>query len=150
MVPTTSLDNDLNFKGCDLARSEFEQDQALCDMAEKRLTELVNKLVPIIRYIDDEEHHIRSIEVCKDGDFVLLLSRDGKWYGASSNSGAEEKNENAWQWFTFGNIVNGLEEAFARGTEKRARHMAAIEKRSALLERVGAVIRGEAVPAVTK
>ena len=146
MVTTTSLNGDLNFKAEELFRSELEEDRQIAVMAERQINVIIEKLVPVLIYVDQQIGGIRGIEVAKGGDYTLALGREGKWYNGVSGEKLNQ-DSTAWQHYMLSKVVEGLEKVFAEATKKKETHQAAVAKRQDLLNKIGAVIRGEAVPA---
>ena len=98
--------------------------------------------------VDQPIGEIRGVVVAKDDDRCLILSRDGKWYKSTGNKVVQNSNE--WRYYFLSEIVKGFEETFIKAIATKATHLVAVEKRRDLLNRVGAVISGEAVPAAAK
>ncbi|MBI2053062.1 MAG: hypothetical protein HYT34_02345 [Candidatus Ryanbacteria bacterium] len=149
MVTTISFNGDLNFKAVELFSSELEEDRQIAEMAGQQIGATIEKLVPVLIYVDQQIGGIRGIEVVKDGNYTLVLGREGKWYSGMSG---EKLNQDptGWQHYILSKIVEGLEKIFAEATKKKEVHQAAVAKRRDLLNKIGAVIRGEAVPAAEK
>lgn len=145
MVTTTSLMGDLKFKAQVLFQSELAEDHQIAEMAEQQLSSLIEKLVPVLIYVDQAMAEIRGVMVLKVGNFTLILSRDGRWYRSVGEKVVQDSNQ--WRYHFLSEIVEGLERIFKEAIEKKRIHLEAVEKRRDLLNKVGAVIRGEAVPA---
>lgn len=148
MVTTTSLNGDFNFKANELFKSELAEDHQIAEMAEQQIGAIIEKLVPVLIYVDQDIGEIRGVMVTKEEKFTLVLDRTGKWYRLEA--GKVTQNDEEWRYFLLSEVVGGLEEVFTRATATKATHLVAVEKRRDLLSKVGAVIRGEAVPAAEK
>lgn len=150
MVTTISLNGDLNFKAVDLFKSELEEDRQIAEMAAFQLGAIIEKLVPVLIYVDQQIGGIRGVEVVKDGEYTLVLGREGKWYTSRNDGEKLGQDHSGWQYFTLSKIVDGLEHLFDKATKNKEAHQAAVAKRRDLLNKIGAVIHGEAVPAAEK
>lgn len=142
MVTTTSLNGDLNFKVDELLQSELAEDYQIAEMAGQQIGALIEKLLPVLVYVDQAIGNIRGVVVTKGEKFALVLDRAGRWYDLEGAKASQ--HDGAWRFHLLSEIVKGLEEAFNRAIEMKAMHLAAVEKRRDLLNKVGAVIRGEA------
>ena len=147
MVTTTSLNGDLEFRATQLFNSELEEDRQIAEMARQQLGNTVDKLVPVLVYVDQAIGGFKGAVVVKEAEKVLLvLDRAGKWNRTNENN-KFQVDEQAWEHFLFSQIMEGLERLFNEATKKKEAHQAAVAKRRDLLNKIGAVIRGEAVPA---
>ncbi|MDO8496346.1 MAG: hypothetical protein Q7S43_02795 [bacterium] len=143
MVTTIScLNGNLRFRASDLlSESDSKEDHDLVEMVRQVLIEVVEKLVPVLTYVDkvitgvDQVIiDVRGIEVVHEGGFSLILDRAGNWYRFDGLRA--DKEDNAWQRFFVSDVLEGLEKAFTEATEKKKKHLAAIEARRSMLQKI--------------
>ena len=136
MVSTVSLNGDLEFRTVELFNSELTEDHEVAEMAQQQLNKLVEKILPVLIYVDQQFGQIRGVEVTKENDFSLVLDRSGKWHRLSLAGLQEDQKDQAWRYFVFGRMMNDLNYWFAEATKKKEAHYAAVGKRRSLFNKM--------------
>ena len=142
MVTTTSLSPDLKFRVSELEKTFLPEDREIADAATARLDELVKRLKPILIYIDQDVVGVRGVIAAKEGERLLILSRDGEWYICSC--GRLDKGPGHWRSFIFETIIEGIKKSFDEAMKKKDEHRAAVAKRKEILDGFGEVMKSAA------
>ncbi|MDP2650987.1 MAG: hypothetical protein Q8O98_00165 [bacterium] len=148
MVTTNSLNTDLHFTADELYGSELTEDRDLADEAKRAIDHILEKLKPVLVYVDENMGGIKGVLVAKkENGSNLLLSRDGKWFHLNEGQGSPSNEATLWQdgwsYFKFSDLIGGLKSIFADAQLKKEQHLTAIAERKNLLSKIDELIHGE-------
>lgn len=139
MVTTNSLSTDLQFKVSELETSDIPEDRALAAKAGEQLRALVESLLPVLVYVDNNLFDdVRGVAVAGEHGRILVLTRSGQWLRVHRTSAATGQDN--WKDFFFGDIIEGLKKAFNDATSKKEAHLKSLARRTELLDSIGELI----------
>lgn len=168
MVTTNSPARDLNFAVEDLNPQEFEEDAKTLASAQALVNELVKKLKPVLKYIDEPVRYVKILrkEGVPDGNCCemsrhpqevravvlcqmnlpensrLLLTREGEFLHVSATRKEWMLAGNSWHRFPLNTLVACLQAVLTRAVQKSEERNAAMHARKTMLDKMIAVMNG--------
>lgn len=166
----SSAQNPLHFITRDLMQSRFEEETASAEKFREALWQLIEKLLPVMKYVSRPEQFkasstVRCISLGMLDEYPkeLYLSEAGKFFSVyrkprANNDGevvtvldvcADSAISNGnpdWELMYFDRLIGGLQIAFQQAIAKKKAHLESLESRGNMLGEIMAVINAADQP----